>query len=95
VAEDDTSHRAAALYRRLLLAKSGEQRIAMACSMFDAARAMVLAGIQAAEPMLSAAQQRIRLVERTYGGDLTPAQLARILNCLRLRDDLDRHGGGG
>jgi len=61
---NDTTPKIAALVRRLLLARSGEERLAMGSQMFDVARAMALASMP---PGLSDLEIRIRLCERIYG----------------------------
>jgi hypothetical protein len=53
--------------RRLIMARSGAERMVMGASMFDAARAMVLASLP---KDLSEDELRLRLLERIYGVSL-------------------------
>ena len=50
--------------RRMIMARSGAERMVMGASMFDAARAMVLASLP---KDLSEDELRLRLLERVYG----------------------------
>jgi hypothetical protein len=63
----DTSPEGEQLYRSMLMALSGEERLVRGALMFDAARAMVLASFP---PSLSPAETRRRLYERFYGEPL-------------------------
>jgi len=53
--------------RRMIMARSGAERMVMGASMFDAARAMVLASLP---KDLSEDELRLRLLERIYGVSL-------------------------
>jgi hypothetical protein len=78
----DTSAEATALHRRLLSARSGEQRLRMASDMFEAARRLVLASLPddvAADPV----ERRVALFRRFYGRDLAPEVVERIVARIR------------
>jgi hypothetical protein len=62
----DTTPEMEILFRERLMARSGEERLRMASSMFDSARRMILASLP---PGLSPAEQRMRLYERLYGSE--------------------------
>ncbi len=82
----DTSPEAADHLRRLLRARSGEQRLRMACEMFDAARRLVVASLPeavAADPV----ERSVSLLRRFYGRDLEPAVLDEIIARLRRRGE--------
>ena len=66
-------------YRALLLARSGEERLRMGCSMSATARVLVRASILARDPHASAASIRRALFLRFYGDDFTTAERDRIL----------------
>jgi len=53
--------------RRMIMARSGAERMVMGASMFDAARAMVLASLPNDLPE---DELRLRLLERIYGVSL-------------------------
>jgi hypothetical protein len=80
----DTSPEAAELFHRLLMARSGEDRVRMACDMFDMARALIIASLPphiAADP----AERAVAVLFRLYERDLDPAFLTRIADDLRRR----------
>lgn len=61
---NDTSPEVEKLYREMLMARSGEERMMMGALMFDAAREMVIASLpKDLEPM----EFKRRLFERIYG----------------------------
>lgn len=55
----------------------------MGCSMFDAARAVVIAGIQLRSPELARSETRVQLFLRTYGPDLPAERSAAFIERLR------------
>ena len=77
-----TSPEAAELFHRLLLARSGEDRVWMACAMLDMARALIIASLP---PQVAAvpAERAVAVLCRLY--DLDPAFLTRIADDLRRR----------
>jgi hypothetical protein len=64
---DDTSPEIAAMMRRMLLARTGSERVVMASQMFEAARAMILASLPAGLPDT---EIKLRLCERLYGNEM-------------------------
>ena len=68
---NDTPPEVDELYRRLLLRRSPEDRLRMACRMFSSACALVRAGMPAA----SGAQLRRQLFLRLYSEDLPDDRL--------------------
>jgi hypothetical protein len=80
----DTTQNVEALYRRLILSQSPAKRLAMACSMFATAKALVLAGIAKAEQKdTNPKALRRHLFLRLYGGDFNRAQKEKILEHLQ------------
>lgn len=77
----DTPASVAALYRHLLLARSGGERLRMACDMFDTARRMVLAGLP--DGIAGEAERRVALFLRTYGSDFDAPTRERIVARIR------------
>lgn len=71
----DTPPDVQALHRRLLLARSGEERFRMAVSMARTARALVWASLPADLPE---AQRREAFLARFYGNDLDAGQRAEV-----------------
>ena len=70
-----------------LAARSGADRIRVACDMFDTARALAVASLPD-EVASNPAELGIALIERFYGRDLRPEFLARIADDLRVRRSL-------
>lgn len=81
----DTSREVTALHRRLLLQRSGEERLRMGAAMFDAARALVRASLAFSGAARRDGQLRVELLRRTYGRDLAPEVLARVEERIRGR----------
>lgn len=74
----DTSAEIQAKYQEMLMALSPGERLAMACRMFDTARALVVAGLQTEEnPEGHCLAARIFL--RLYGSDFAPQERDRIV----------------
>jgi hypothetical protein len=73
---NDTPEAVQNFYRRLLMRRSGSERVKMGCAMFDTARAFARASLR----MLSRsdAELRARLFMHTYGGDFEPETAKRI-----------------
>lgn len=63
----DTTLEIAALFREMLLARSGEERMKMGSDMFDLARTVVLSSFP---PGLSEIEIKRRLCERFYGQEV-------------------------
>jgi len=73
---NDTSPKVAAMFREMLLARSGLERLVMGSQMFEVARAMILASFP---PGLSEFETRRRLCARLYGNELDIEAFARRL----------------
>jgi hypothetical protein len=76
---NDTSPEMEARYRAMLLARSGPERLAMGCAMFEDARRLVAASIRAANPNISEAELQRAIFLRFYGHEFEPEQRERIL----------------
>ncbi len=76
----DTSEAMQERYQAMLMALSPGERIAMACRMFNTAKALALAGIQHREgPIDDPILIRQKLFLHFYGNDFTPEETDRIL----------------
>ena len=82
----DTSDQIERKYRDMLLARSGEERLKMGCSMHATARALVIASI----PEKNRVKVNRELFLRFYGEEFEPKQRKRIL--LALRKAAERNG---
>jgi hypothetical protein len=78
----DTPAHVDRMYRNMLLARSGEERLRMGFSMYATARAFVLAAIREREPAASPARVREGLFVRFYGHEFGAEERERILRAL-------------
>jgi hypothetical protein len=77
----------AALQRRLLMKRTGAERLKMGCAMFDTARALMRAGLGDEIGTDRSPELRVRLFERTYGRDFDATTAARIIAHLQTTSD--------
>jgi hypothetical protein len=75
----DTSPEMETRYRAMLLARSGEERLRMAGSMYATARALVVASVRHANPTAPPAEIRQAVFLRFYGHEFDEPTRARIL----------------
>ena len=80
---NDTSLKMESLLRKLVMAKSGEERLAMGCAMFDDAKVIALAGLHAERSGMDEREHRVQLLMRLYGQEFGASRSARV--CARLR----------
>jgi hypothetical protein len=73
----DTSPEAMALWHCLLMARSGEERLAMASGMFHTAKQLVFARLRALG-IDDAVELKMAALEQLYGSELTASQIAGI-----------------
>lgn len=76
----DTSVEVEARFRKLMLARSPAERLAMAYDMFATAKALVRAGIVKEVGLKRPIQMREHLFLRLYGKDFPETEKAKILN---------------
>ena len=84
---NDTTPEIDALFRSMLLQRSGEQRLRMACSMFDTAKALATASMGEKQPDISQADLRQALFSRFYGHEFSPAQREQIMAAISRSTD--------
>ena len=77
----DTDPQTEALYHRLLMARSPEERFLMGVRMCETARATVLASLPAS---LAPVERKVAILRRYYASDLGVEELAKIERVLRL-----------
>jgi len=82
----DTSVEAARKQHDMLMRRSGEDRLKMACSMLTAARALVHASVLARDPQASETTIRRMLFVRFHGQDFEPATCDKIITALGLME---------
>jgi 7-cyano-7-deazaguanine synthase in queuosine biosynthesis len=80
---DETPKEFREKYRRMIMRKSGEERMMMGDSMFVAARTLVLASL---DPALTEDEKRRELFLRFYGNDFSPDCKERILRWMTAKE---------
>lgn len=83
----DTSPEVERAYRRLLLKRSGEERLKMGCSMHAMARELIVASVLEKDPQASPAALRWAIFLRFYGQEFDPSTRERIF--ARLMESAD------
>ncbi len=79
----DTSPEMEARFRAMLLARSGEERLKMGCSMHAFSQQLVRASVLANTPQMTAADLRRAMFLRFYGSDFDVQTRERILSALK------------
>lgn len=79
----DTTPAVQDFYRRLLMQRSPAERLRMGCEMFDAARTLLRASLGDSRGVDRTPELNARLFLRTYGGDFSVEEAARIAAHLR------------
>jgi hypothetical protein len=80
----DTTPDAAEQLHRLLMVRSAEARIRMACDMFESARALVIASLQR-EVAQDPVRRAIAVLTRMYAHDVDATFLTNVIDDLRRR----------
>ena len=78
----DTSEIIERRFRAMLLARSGEERLKMGCSMHATAQALVRASVLAKYPDALPAKLKQALFLRFYGNDFEPRARRKIIRAL-------------
>ena len=81
------------LYRALLMARPGAERLKMGCAMFDTSRALARANLKA--HLHTDVDIRVRLFVRTYGRDFDPGTVEQIVERLSTHRDRKAPKDGG
>lgn len=79
---NDTSPEMERRFEEMLMARSGEERLMMAFSMYETARRLVLASLREQDPEATPAALRRGIFLRFYGDDFSEAETERILAAL-------------
>ena len=75
---NDTSPDMESRYRAMIMERSGEERLKMGCSMFDAAKAMMQVGILDRNPHVLPAEIRRALFMQLYGHEFDAESRVKI-----------------
>jgi hypothetical protein len=82
----DTLPRAEALVKALMMQRSGEERLKMAAGMFSAARTLMAVSLRAEGLRPDSAEWKLRVLDLTYGSEVSPAHRRRLLERWRAED---------
>jgi hypothetical protein len=75
----DTSPEVEEVYNKMIMEKTGEERLKMGFSMFDFARKQAIASIKKDHPDSDKEELRKKLFLRFYGGDFSQEELRKII----------------
>lgn len=76
---NDTHPKVAEKWKEWMASKRPEERLMMACSMYDTAKALVVSSILDKTPDISPSQLRREVFLRFYGSDFDPVTTKKIL----------------
>ncbi len=79
---NDTHPDVAIRFRELMMRKSGEQRLLMGCSMYDAAKKIVRSAIYNSRPGITDTEMRREIFLRFYGQEFSQADRKKLLSAL-------------
>lgn len=79
---NDTKASVEVLFQKMMMEKSGQERMKMGFSMFDFARKQVIASIQRKNPNIDIKDLKRELFLRFYGQDLSSEEQEKILHKL-------------
>ena len=74
----DTHPEIAVRYRKMMMRKSGEERLRMACSMFDTARQIVRISILGSRPDVTDYEMKREIFLRFYGHEFSREYVDRL-----------------
>lgn len=69
-------------FRRMMMAKSPEERLRMGCSMFGAAKQIVVSSIEEKHPQYTSEQMKGEVFRRFYKGDFSDSEINKVLSVL-------------
>ena len=79
---NDTHPEMAARFRNLLMSKTGQERLLMGCSMYDAAKEIVRCSIYNNNPGITEAEMRREIFLRFYSHEYSRAEREKIISAL-------------
>ena len=75
---NDTTPAVKGQFYRMLMEKSGEERLRMGCSMFDSAKQIVVSSILESSPNISPGEMKRSIFIRFYGQDFSEVRKREI-----------------
>jgi len=80
---NDTSPEMEKRYHAMLMRRSGQERLKMGCSMYDAAKQIVKSSILNESPGLTESELKEKIFLRFYGLDFSESQKQKIIAGLK------------
>ena len=77
---NDTHPEVAARFRDLMMAKSGQQRLLMGCSMYDTAKQIVQSALRSRHPAITPEEMKKEIFLRFYGHQFSLADREKIFS---------------
>ena len=78
----DTHPEIAVRFRELMMSKTGQERLLMGCSMYDAAKKIVRSSIYNNHPGITDVELRREIFLRFYGREFNRAEKEKIISAL-------------
>lgn len=82
---NDTHPDIAVRFKKQMMSRSGQQRLLMGCSMYDAAKSIVRSAILAQHPDITPEEMKKEIFLRFYGGEFSPTDREKILAAVTSR----------
>ncbi len=79
---NDTHPEMTVLFRNLMMSKTGQERLLMGCSMYDAAKQIVLSAIYNSRPGITDVEIKREIFLRFYGPEFSQADREKYLSVL-------------
>jgi hypothetical protein len=78
----DTHPDVAILFRNLMMSKTGQERLLMGCSMYDAAKQIVRSAILNNRPQITDEEMKKEIFLRFYGREFSQTDMEKFLSTL-------------
>ena len=88
---NDTHPKAAEKWKEWMAAQPPEKRLMMGCSMYDTAKALVVASLREKTPRITDRDLRREVFLRFYRSDFKPAVLEKILKSFEIDPPPQKH----
>jgi hypothetical protein len=79
---NDTHPEMAVRFRKLMMSKTGQERLLMGCSMYDTAKEIVRSSIYSNHPGITEADMRKEIFLRFYGKEFSRAEKEKLISVL-------------
>jgi hypothetical protein len=83
----DTDPSIEEIFIKMIMKKSGEERIKMGCDMNETAKRLVIASVVQKSSSLSEEDIKIAVLDRFYGNEISPEMKKKFIRKIRLKLD--------